>query len=125
MVTGILPGAAALVGQATSTVIGRIKKNLHPRQFIMVARAAFAGHKSSTSVGIKQKRLVCAAAKLILYRQALAVDFVLRSCRACLNDKSECEATIAAKFAAVHVSYSHLWDETQVRAKAKRGPRFR
>lgn len=120
MVAGLMPGVASLIARS-ATAIGRMKKNLCATHFVLLARAACMGAKANISIGIKFKRLVCVAARLVLLRQALAMDFILRSCQASLEPESSGEERTKA----VHLAYIHLWDETQVRAKARRAQKFR
>lgn len=122
MVTNALPGAAAMLGKQGGCVVGRVKKGLSPKHFLVLIRAAFMASKTKCAVGIKHKRLVCAASKLILARQTLALDSALRSCRALVRP-SQPEHVAAEK--AIHLTYVHMWDETQVRSKARRSDKYR
>lgn len=121
-VTGLLPDVAALVGRPKSaSIVGRMKKNLSPSHFVMLVRAAFLPTKSNVSVGVKLKRLVCIVCKYILLRQCMALDFILRACR--VYSEQQEQTPLPQK--ALHISYSHMWDETLVRAASRRAQKFR
>lgn len=124
VITGILPGAASLVGRSGTGAIGRKTKNLTPKHFLLLVRAVFMTGKNMTNVGIKHKRLVCAAANYLLIRQTRAMELILHACWL-RSQQGEASSSSAVTEGATHMAYVHLWDETQVRAKARRSPKFR
>lgn len=125
VVTTLLPGVSNIVGRPggakAAKAVGRMHK-LTPSNFLLLVRAAFLPVNSKITLGICHKRLVCAASKFILTRQALALRFAVRSCLVSLRAES---ASGAASQTVAHLSYMHMWDETLVRAGVRRAKKFR
>lgn len=114
-VTSVLPGGAALLGQSKQRRIGHQKKRLTPAQFVILSRAAFLASGKAPALGVKHKRVICAAAKVVLSRQAGALaHLVVQSGKALAG---HCAAEDNGR--QVHISYLHMWDETKVRAQNK------
>ena len=68
-----LPIAGKLIGKASaSTAVGKLKKNLKPSDLKIVTRGVHLPPKVGANLGVKQKRLICAGAKMVLLRQRLA-----------------------------------------------------
>ena len=90
MLTGVVtlvPGAAKLLGKVGQIVVGRLSKSaLLPMHFLYLCRAAFLPAKLNIQVGIKVKRLIVAATRVIRRRQELGLGNmpkarVLSACR--------------------------------------------
>lgn len=84
LVTGLLPEVCSLVGRLKgATTIGKMQaKNLSPKHFLLLIRAAFMPSKSKVAIGIKLKRLICVLATLIQSPQTLSMGRALRCCHA-------------------------------------------
>lgn len=123
MLTGVVtlvPGAAKMLGKVGQIVVGRLSKSaLLPMHFLYLCRAAFLPPKLNIQVGIKVKRLIVAATRVIRRRQELGLDNMLKASETALNHATEGEGRT------VHFSYSHLWDEVNCTFVWNKGHQFR
>lgn len=110
-ITTLLPGAALLVGRQKVAHIGR-KKTISPAEFVLLCRAAHLSSASTLRLGIRHKRVICAAADVLLRRQALGLDRMLAWCHEHHQRRRGHELSSAEM---MHLNYIHLWDETKVR----------
>lgn len=123
MISNMIPGAARLLGKKSAKQVGRARGPLQPGDFTFLNRGAFASAKTQVNLGVSHKRLVAAAAKALQERQLKALNrFLTRS------EQVLAEATMGddgMPSSRVHASYVHMWDETGVKFKAERNPRFK
>lgn len=111
-ITTMLPGVGKLLGHERVQQIGR-HRTLSPKHFVLLCRAAHLPANSEVAIGIKHKRVILAATRLLLSRQADALSRLLERSAQALA----CGGGPLANQRRIHLSYSHLWDETQVRQK--------
>ena len=111
-VLSIAPHAAVVAGRAQKPV-GR-KKKLAERDVRAVARAAFIPSKRKVHVGIKHKRLIYTASRLIKNRQTNALKEILKRG---LGGRILRAGNKRKHF---HVTYSHVWDEVSTKFQKKR-----
>ena len=112
LVKGALPEAAALLGQRR-TQFSRRKKEYGPSDFILLSRACHFKSSKHVKVGVKFKRLTCAASRLLLARQAKALARMLQLSRDALraHGHGRCFG---------HLTYCHVWDGVRVKYRSRK-----
>lgn len=107
---GLLPDVAKLVGLGKATAVGRKRLlNLVPADFGMVVRAMHLPPTTELSLGVKLKRLVAAGARLVLRRQGHGLQVAAANSAAALQNNG------SGKAIGVHLAYTHLWDEVELK----------
>ena len=114
----LLPSAAAVVGQPGGPCIGRkLERDLTPADFRLAVRALHLPPATRLSLGIKFVRLLCAGADYVEARQRQGLRSII--------DNSKLALSHASGGRLVHLSYSHLWDEVQVKFNGSKRDKLR
>lgn len=109
-VTSLLPAAAKLLGRERVEQIGR-KKALTPAHFVLLSRATHLPASVTLALGVKHKRVILAATRILPNRQSRGLRHLLDTSAdaLCMHGGTGQRRT--------HVSYVHQWDETKVLQK--------
>lgn len=117
-VTALLPGAAQLVGKVHVPAVGRKSANLRPLDLLLAARAIFLSPRMGLALGTKHRRLIAAGVCLLLKRQRDGLTRMLASSQRCLSAPN-------AEGRIIHMSYTHMWDEVELKYQWVVSERFR
>lgn len=105
MACTLLPGVGKLVNSGPTSHLGR-KRDPQPDDFVLVVRAMHLPKNTPVQLGIRFERLQAAGAALISLKQQNGLSTILGSL-------SEAMASGTARRA--HTSFTHLWDEVEVK----------
>lgn len=117
-VSAMLPGVAALLGQGPGKSIGHQKQPLKPSQFLLLSKAAFLPSGRAPALGVKHKRVICAATNFLQTRQRVALKHMLQRSHRALTLPTRAPDDQHHRY--VHMSYLHIWDETKVKSQNKK-----
>lgn len=121
-VSALLPGASELLGQPRTGQLGRAKSEREPSHFRLLARAAFLAPRAGMNFGVRIHRVICVVVQLLLVRQIKALTHLIIAAGR-LASTTATSSSSGGAF--VHLAFTHLWDETKVKAQAKEPKAFR
>lgn len=119
-VVNLIPGASKLLGQSEHTAVNLRRKAVEVASFLLLTRALHLPASTQINLGVKLRRLICFAAKLVDMRQKAALAKMLESSERCLR---VCRERLVSGH--VHMSYVHIWDEVETKFKAKMSASYR
>ena len=118
-VASLLPGLSGLAGKA-SVAVGRLKPtSLLPHHFAFICRAAFMKATTNVQVGVKLKRVIAAAARLITDRQQTGFSKMVHNA-----GRARAHA-IEGQHRFVHLTHHHMWDEVHCKFVWHKNNKFR
>ncbi|CAK0882625.1 unnamed protein product [Prorocentrum cordatum] len=115
----LVPGVSQLIGNKSSTTLGKLKRHLTSDDFVIASRACFLPSKKQCAIGVDHRRLMKAACDIAVTRQLQGFRDSLKRSRDSITDAD----TRDHRF--VHLGFGHLWDEVEVRQAWKPGKRYR
>ena len=119
-IASLLPGMATLLGKSGTTCIGQMRRAaLLPFHFMFICRAAFMSAACNIRLGIKTKRVIATAVRVIMYRQQTGLERILH------NSQHALSHPIEGRRRFVHLGHSHLWDEVNCKFVWHRNHNFR
>lgn len=107
IVSAVIPGAARLLGKTVSKKRYLAKTATNARDMCALAFVAFMKAKSKINVGLKHRRLIAAAARLVQDRQALGLQQLVAAAA-----QHRAQRLPGAQSSTIGV-YTHEWDETR------------
>ncbi|CAK0875952.1 unnamed protein product [Prorocentrum cordatum] len=115
----LVPGVSQLIGNKSSTTLGKLKRHLTSDDFAIASRACFLPSKKQCAIGVDHRRLMKAACDIAVTRQLQGFRGSLKRSRDSITDAD----TRDHRF--VHLGFGHLWDEVEVRQAWEPGKRYR
>ena len=109
MVWALVPSVGKILGKSISTPITR-KRRTTPKDFLLLVRGLHLPNRSRPELGVKTYLLSCLGSDMVLCRQFRGLHSALKNCARALD---ACRLSQPRAMAAVHVNYSHMWDEAE------------